>query len=486
MTERSRGPGVEGAISLGAVDLGASSGRVILGRVGPGTLKMQEVRRFRNGPVTLPDGLYWDILGLYQDIITGLRDAVKEDPDIRGVAIDSWAVDYGLVDAAGRLIGNPRHYRDDRTAPVIDKVHAAAPAEKLYAINGLQFLPFNTLYQFVAEPHVHEPGVQALLIPDLLGYWLTGQRVTEATNASTTGLLDARSGLWSAELFDVLGLPAGLLPPVVAPGTLVGALDPEVQAATGLAAGVTVSTVGSHDTASAVVGIPAATENFAYISCGTWGLVGVELDAPVLTEESRAANFTNERGVDGTIRYLRNVMGLWLLSETLRTWDLRGGGAGLTELLAQAAEIPAGGPRFDPDDPVFLPPGDMPGRIAQVLAAAGEQVVLSPAGIVRCILDSLATTFAARVADAARLSGRSVDVIHIVGGGSQNTLLCQLVADAAGLPVIAGPVEATALGNLLVQARTHGVLNGDLWSLREMLIRVASTTTYQPRLNRFQ
>jgi rhamnulokinase len=244
---------------------------------------------------------------------------------------------------------------------------------------------------------------------------------------------------------------------------------------------LTLTTVGSHDTASAVVGVPADAPNFAYISCGTWGLVGVELEQPVLTEESRAANFTNERGVDGTIRYLRNVMGLWLLSESIRTWQLQGSPADLGVLLRAAAELPAGGPRFDPDDPAFLPPGDMPSRIERALASAGERVPDSPAGFVRSILDSLADTFAVRIDDAARLSGRQIDVVHIVGGGSQNELLCQLVANATGRTVVAGPVEATALGNLLVQARTHGLLSGDLWVLRAELRAAVRTRTYEPR-----
>ena len=389
-------------------------------------------------------------------------------------------MDYGLIDAGGTLIGNPHHYRDDRTTAVIDRVHAAVPAEKLYGSNGLQFLPFNTLYQFAADPRIHDPGVQALLIPDLLGYWLTGEQVTEDTNASTTGLLDARTGQWSTELIDTLGLPAGLLPRVVSPGTVVGDLTPAVSAQIGLDRPVTLSTVGSHDTASAIVGVPAENPNFAYISCGTWGLVGVELDAPVLTEESRTANFTNERGVDGTIRYLRNVMGLWLLSESLRTWELQGHTISLTGLLAMAADVPAGGSTFDPDAPQFLPPGDMPGRIADACRATGQRPPATRPETVRCILDSLAITFAARIADAQRLSGRRIDVIHIVGGGSQNELLCQLVADAAGLPVVAGPVEATALGNLLVQARTHGVLSGDLWDLRAQLRAATQTHRFQP------
>ena len=465
--------------AFAAVDLGASSGRVILGHVGPGTLEMTETRRFRNGPVHLPDGLYWDILGLYTDILHGLRDAARQHPALRGVGIDSWAVDYGLV-SGDRLLGNPRHYRDGRTdATVIDAVHRQVSAERLYGVTGLQHLPFNTLYQLTADGPLPS-GTQALMIPDLLGYWLTGRRVTEETNASTTGLLDARTGGWSPELFAALGWTTELFPDLAAPGSVVGGLTPAARTETGLGAGVEVTTVGSHDTASAVLGVPAETPYFGYISCGTWGLVGVELEAPVLTEESRTANFTNERGIDGTIRYLRNVMGLWLLSESMRTWERSGDHTPLTELIAAAAALPAGGPTFDPDDPEFSPPGDMPARIAAACTATGQPVPRSPAQFVRSILDSLAITFAARIADAERLSGNRIEVIHIVGGGSQNALLCQLVADATDRPVVAGPVEATALGNLLVQARTHGVLTGDRWDLRAELRKAVHTRTYRP------
>lgn len=466
--------------AFAAVDLGASSGRVILGHVGPGELTMTETRRFRNGPVALPDGLYWDILGLYQDVLAGLRDAGRQDA-VLGVGIDSWAVDYGFVNTdTGRLLANPRHYRDGRTGPaVIDAVHQRVSPQRLYEITGLQHLPFNTIYQFAAEP-VLPADARALLVPDLLGFWLTGEQVTEETNASTTGLLDARTGTWSTELFTALGWSAELLPRLAPPGSVVGGPTDAVATETGLGRGVRVTTVGSHDTASAVLGVPAETPSFAYISCGTWGLVGVEVEAPVLTEESRVANFTNERGIDGTIRYLRNVMGLWLLSETLRTWQRQGGTTDLPALIAEAATLPTGGPTFDPDDPVFLPPGDIPARIAGACVAAGRQVPGSPAAVVRAILDSLAVTFAARIADAERLSGTPVEVVHIVGGGSQNVLLCQLVADAAGRTVVAGPVEATALGNLLVQARTHGVLSGDRWSLRSELRGAVRTRSYRP------
>lgn len=467
-------------LALAAVDLGASSGRVVVGRVGPDRLEMTEVHRFRNGPVQLPDGLYWDVLGLYTDVLTGLRIAARDVGPLAGLAIDSWAVDYGLLDAHGVLQANPRHYRDQRTAAVIDDVHAKFDPTRLYATSGLQFLPFNTLYQLAAEPDLS--GRRALLMPDLLGYWLTGRQVAEETNASTTGLLDAQTGAWSRPLIEALGLPAGLLPDVIAAGQVLAPLTPEVRAEIGVEQEPIVTTVGSHDTASAVVGVPAETSRFGYISCGTWGLVGVELSAPVLTEASRAANFTNERGVDGTIRYLRNVMGLWLLSESMRAWSLRGRGVDLDEVLHVAAALPAGGPRIDPDDPVFLPPGDMPARIAAALRKAGTPLTdPEPGGVVRCILDSLAAAFAETITQAEQLSGQPIEVVHIVGGGSQNALLCQLTADAVRRPLIAGPVEATALGNLLVQARTHGVLAGDLTELRKRVRAASELRRYEPR-----
>jgi rhamnulokinase len=472
-------------LALAAVDLGASSGRVMLGRVGSDVLELTEVSRFRNGAASLPDGLYWDVLGLYLDVLAGVRTAARKAAAgggrLAGLGIDSWAVDYGLVGAAGELLGNPRHYRDSRTDAVIDDVHAKVDPARLYAITGLQFLPFNTLYQFAAEPRL-DAGMQALLVPDLLGYWLTGVRAAEETNASTTGLLDARTGDWSQELVETLGLPAGLLPDVIPAGRLLGEVLPDVRGELGVEHALPVTAVGSHDTASAVVGVPADTTRFGYISCGTWGLVGVELDTPVLTEESRRANFTNERGVDGTIRYLRNVMGLWLLSESLRTWSLRGLDLDLTDLLVAAAALPPGGPRIDPDDPVFLPPGDMPARIVRASRDTDRSIDdPRPEVVVRCILDSLAAAFAEAVLEAERLSGHAVDVVHIVGGGSQNALLCQLTADAAGKPVVAGPVEATALGNLLVQARTHGAVHGDLAALRGRVRAATRLHPYEPR-----
>ncbi len=466
------------ALDLAAVDLGASSGRVMLGRVGPDVLELTEAHRFGNGAVQLPDGLYWDVLGLYREILTGLR-AAGRTAELGGVAIDSWGVDYGLLDAHGALRGNPHCYRDPRAEAAIEKVHRQVDPARLYAVAGLGVSSINTIYQLAAEPDLWHAR-RSLMIPDLLGYWLTGREVAEETIASTTGLLDARTGDWAPELVEALGLPGGLLPDVVPAGRVLAPVTAAVREELGGDRELLVTTVGSHDTASAVVGVPASGPRFGYVSCGTWALVGVELDAPVLTDDSRRANFSNERGVDGTIRYLRNVMGLWLLQESIRTWSRRGVDADLSELLAAAAALPPG-PRVDATDPAFLAPGDMPARIARACRDAGDAVPESPPEVVRCILDSLAAAFAAAIDDAERLSGRPVEVVHVVGGGAQNTLLCQLTADACRRPVVAGPVEATALGNLLVQARTHGAVAGDLPALRERIRRAATLTRYTPR-----
>jgi rhamnulokinase len=468
------------AASYAAVDLGASGGRVMVARVGPAELALAEARRFPNVPVRLPDGLHWDVLRLYRDVLDGLRAAAGDG--IVSVAVDSWGVDYGLLDATGALLGNPYHYRDGRTEGLVEKVAARIPPADLYAVTGLQVIPINTIYQLASASGT--PQLEAartlLLIPDLIGYWLSGRSGAEATNASTTGLLDVRSGGWSEETLQALGLRPGLLPPLHRPGEVLGPLLPEVVAETGLPPQTVLTAVGSHDTASAVVGVPAAGERFAYVSCGTWALVGVELDQPVLTEASRAANFTNEGGVDGRIRYLRNVTGLWLLQESLRVWQRAGQPADLARLLAAAAGLPPGGPLVDPDEPAFLPPGDMPARIGEACRRSGQPVPDGQAGTVRCILDSLAAAFARAVGDAVRLSGRQVEVVHLVGGGARNRLLCQLTADACGLPVEAGPVEATALGNVLVQARAHGRIQGDLQAMRALLRATQEVRRHQP------
>lgn len=468
---------------VAAVDLGASSGRVMVGRVAPNELVLTEVHRFPNEPVRLPDGLHWDILRLYGDVLVGLREAARAAEGLVSVGIDSWAIDYGLLDADGSLIGDPFHYRDERPASGVPLAHESVGRAELYARNGLQFLPFNTLYQLMArrDTAALRAAKTLLLIPDLIGYWLSGVRAAEVTNASTTGLLDVHRRTWDTALMTTLGLPADLFPPLGAPGDVLGPLSDDVRRQTGASDEALLTLVGSHDTASAVVGVPAQDESFAFIACGTWSLVGVELEHAIVTEESRAANFTNEGGVDDRVRYLRNVMGLWLLQESLRTWEMAGSPEHLPALLIAAGEASAGGPVIDPDDPVFLPPGDMPARIAAACVRTDQPPPTSRAGLVRCIVDSLAAAFGRAVRDAERLSGRHVTVVHLVGGGARNSLLCQLTADACGLPVLAGPVEATALGNVLIQARARGLIAGDLEGLRALVRATQDVRRYVPR-----
>jgi rhamnulokinase len=477
--------------ALAAVDLGASSGRVMLGRIdasaGPAssTVELVEAGRFDNVPVRLDGTLHWDVLGLYRGVLDGLRAAERQAGRVDSVGIDSWGVDFGLLDADGALLGNPVHYRDARTDGVMARTLSAVPAGEIYAATGVQFLPFNTVYQLVAAAGTAQLAAARtlLLMPDLFTYWLTGTIGAEHTNASTTQLLDVGTGRWAEGMMRRVGIDPALFPALRRAGDPAGDLRPEVLAETGLTGPVPVTAVGSHDTASAVVGVPATGERFAYISCGTWSLVGVELDRPVCSDDSRAANFTNEAGVDGTVRYLRNVMGLWLLQESVRTWRAAGMPVDLARLLRDAAAMPRRAV-VDPDDPGFLPPGDMPGRIAQACRRAGQPVPASPAETVRCILDSLALAHRDALDDAQRLSGRAVDVVHIVGGGARNALLCQLTADACGVPVEAGPVEATALGNIVVQARTLGLAGPDLHAMRALVRRTQRVKRYQPAVGR--
>jgi rhamnulokinase len=462
------------SVTVAAVDLGASSGRVMAGQVSGSGVTLHEVHRFANEAVTAGGTLYWDILRLYAEVKHGLRAAAREFP-LASVGIDSWGCDYGLLDETGALLGNPVHYRDART----DGVTVPVPAAELYAVTGLQHLPFNTIYQLAAAAGT--PALSAartlLLVPDLLAYWLTGVPGAEVTNASTTALLDVTTGEWSADIIRRAGIARSILPPLRQPGDVIGpvsALPGEQWPSVPLIA------VGSHDTASAVVAVPASGRDFAYISSGTWSLAGMELDRPVLTEDSRRANFTNETGVDGTVRYLRNVMGLWLLQESIRAWERAGRSVSLSDLLADAARVPALRAVVNPDDPVFLHPGDIPAHIAAACRATGQPPPADEAETVRCILDSLALAYRHAIGQVQELSGRHADVLHIVGGGARNTLLCQLTADACGLPVVAGPAEGAALGNVLVQARALGAAPADLDGLRALLRSSVQLRRFEP------
>jgi rhamnulokinase len=489
--EGSGGGGTPAHGVFAAVDIGASSGRVILGRIKDGSgkdrrVELEVVHRFPNGVVELDGGLRWDFDALFAEVLAGLSAAATvaaaQDEEITSIGIDTWAVDYGLVNAAGDLVAQPFSYRDDRSRAAVAPVHQKLDPARLYATTGLQFLQFNTIYQLATEPALNR--VQALLIPDLIAFLLTGVRRTEATNASTTGLFGAVTGELATGFLSALGLPRKLFPPLIQPGETVGTVLPDIAARVGLPAATKVVAVGSHDTASAVAAVPAQEENFAYISSGTWSLVGLELRHPVLTEASREANFTNERGVDGTIRYLRNMGGLWLLSECQRTWAAEGFQPELDWLLSAAAALPPGGPQINPDDSYFIAPDNMPERIRAAVRGTGELLADDPSAISRCIMDSLAAGYAKAITAAERLADRSVDVVHVVGGGSQNRLLCQLTADATGKRVVAGPVEATALGNVLVQARAAGQVSGGLTELRSLVAGSSGLQHFTPALSR--
>lgn len=469
--------------AVAAIDLGATSGRVVVGRIDDGTVRLDVVERFLNNPVRCwegsTDGLHWNVLELFRSALVGLRKATIDEPDLRSIGIDAWGLDYGLL-RGGALLGNPYSHRDERTIEGVRATHELVSQQELYAASGIQFMPINTVYQFTADRlagRVHT-GDTALLMPDLIGYWLTGLPVAERTNASTTGLLDIHTRDWSTELANRLGFTASLFPSLVEPGTVLGPLLPIVQAEIG--GQIPVVTVGSHDTASAVVGVPALNDEFAYISCGTWALAGVEVETPVLSEAARIANFTNESGVDGRIRFLQNITGLWLQSESIRTWEREGRPIDLPTLIEAAAALPSGSV-FNANDARLLAPGDMPARIAQCCIEVNQPVPQTPAEFTRAINESLADAFARAVRTAAELSGTSVKVIHIVGGGSQNALLCQLTADRSGLPVIAGPVEATAFGNVLVQARTAQLISGSLEAMRAVITRSVTLQHYKPR-----
>ncbi len=426
--------------TFAAIDLGASSGRVVCGRFDGGVVALEECHRFVNRPVRLPDGLRWNLLHLFTEALSACQGRALD-----GVGVDTWGVDYALLDARNRVLGLPFHYRDERT----DGVQRVAG----YEITGIQHMPINTVYQLLADDRVGD-AERIALVPDLLAYWLCGELANERTNASTTGLLDARTGEWSLELISSLGLPERPFRDLVEPGTLLGrALEIDAP----------VYTVASHDTASAYVAAPLRDEHCAVLSSGTWSLLGLELDTPVFSDDA----LTNERGVDGTIRLLKNVMGLWLEQECARVWDTD------FPTLQRAAREASTFVEFDVDDERFLRGGDMPALIAEVTGP------LSRGELVRSIYVSLARRYGAVLERLEAVSGRDIHTINVIGGGARNELLCQLTADVTGREVLAGPVEATALGNVLVQARAAGEL-GSLSDMREVSAASFEPVHYEP------
>jgi rhamnulokinase len=468
--------------TFAAVDLGAQSGRVAVGRFDGERMSVREVHRFPNVPVRAGGTLQWDVLRLHGDVLDGLRAAHREAGPVDAVGVDSWGVDFGLVDRDGRLLQNPVHYRDARRARASEDVLERITARELYERTGIQLMPINTVFALGGMAADHERVLDVadtlLLIPDVFHLWLCGARSTEHTNASTTQCLDARTGAWATDLLERIDVPSGLMPDVVPPATRLGRLRDDVADDTGLGAAEVVAGA-THDTGSAVAAVPLRGAASAYISAGTWSLVGVEVREPVITEAAFAANLTNEGGVEGTFRLLRNVTGLWLVEECRRTWEREGRIHSFDELVALAAAAPALRCFIEPNDPVFAEPGDMPGRIRAACARTGQDEPVEPGEVVRCILESLALKHAQVVALLAEVTGTTPETIHVVGGGARNELLCRWTANAAGIPVECGPEEATLLGNLLVQAIALGELSS-LAEARQVVAASEASTTFEP------
>ena len=438
-----------------AVDLGASSGRVVAGRRAGDRVVLEEVHRFANRPVRLPDGLHWSLPELFGHALDGIGGAAARGP-LAGIGVDAWGVDYALLDGAGAMLGLPFHYRDARTEGMEARAFDRVSADELYAATGIQTLPINTVFQLLAEEGTPRLAAAERLafVPDLVAYWLSGVLANESTCASTSGLLDARSGRWALGLVARLGLPERLFAQVVEPGERLGPLLAGHAAGLGLPGRPPVVAVAAHDTASAFAGAPVVDGASAVLSSGTWSLLGLELPGPVLEEAAREANLTNERGVDGTTRLLKNVMGLWLLQECRRSW----GAERSFDDLAQLAEVHRDEvPLFDPDDPVFLRPGPMPELISAI--ARPSPAPDDHAAVVRGILVSLACKYRWVLERLEQVAGVGVRRVHVIGGGARNAALCGLTADLTGRPVLAGPVEAAALGNVLVQMRASGTIS---------------------------
>jgi rhamnulokinase len=466
-----------------AFDLGAESGRGLLGLFDGGRLRLEVLHRFPNGPVRTLDTLHWDVLRLYGEMVATLRLAARDHGGVDGLGVDTWGVDFALLGKDGTLLGNPRHYRDPHTATIMEETFARVPRAEIFRHTGIQFMRFNTLFQLLALRRDGSPLLDAadtmLLMADLFHYFFTGVKAVEFTNASTTQMLDPRPRTWARDLVERCELPAHILGPIVAPGTVLGPLRSSVMAETGLAA-VPVIAPATHDTGAAVAAVPAATPHYAYISSGTWSLMGAEVSAPLLTEQTQAYNFTNEGGVGGTIRLLKNIMGLWLVQECRRAWQRDGRDYSYDALARLAEAAPPFVSLVNPDDTAFILPADMPAALAEFCRRTGQPEPREPGPVVRCALESLALRYRWVLEKLEELLGRRLEVIHVVGGGSQNAVLCQFTADACDRPVQAGPVEATALGNVLVQALGLGLV-GSLAEGRDLVRRSFDVITYTPR-----
>jgi rhamnulokinase len=471
-----------------ALDLGAESGRAVVGRFDGETLRLEEVHRFANGPTRIHDSLHWNVLSLFTEMKHGLAKAVHEhEGELATLGVDTWGVDFGLLDRAGNLIGNPYHYRDSRTDGMVEKAFDIVPREEIFEQTGIQFLQLNTLFQLLAMARQNAPTLEIaetlLMMPDLFNYWFTGQKGCEYTDASTSQCFDMGRGRWASSLLEKLELPSRIFPEIIQPGTELGPLLPAIAADIGLEQSLSVIAPGTHDTASAVAGVPVAEadkDSFAYISSGTWSLMGTETATPVINEKSLAYNFTNEGGVQQTVRLLKNIMGLWLVQECRRTWAQQGDELSYDDLTRLASAAPPFSALVEPDDPTFLAPGDMPARLRDFCSRTGQTPPETQGAFVRCALESLALKYRWVVEKLETLTGRSITVIHIVGGGTKNRLLNQFTADATGRQVVTGPIEATAIGNILMQMLAVGQISS-LSEGRDLVRRSFSVETHQPQ-----
>jgi rhamnulokinase len=471
-----------------ALDLGAESGRAMLGRFDGDRLELDEIHRFANIPVRLPDGLHWDVLHLWHEVKQGIGLAARDRaPNLVSIGIDTWAVDFGLLDRQGNLLSNPYHYRDSRTDGMLDEAFRRVPRAEIFEQTGIQFLQINSLYQLLALTKGRSPVLEIaqtfLTIPDLLNYWLTGQTVCEFSNATTTQCYNPRQKGWAVEMLQDLGIPTHIFPRIVSPGTELGPLLPSVADEIGMrpetGRGPTVIAPACHDTGSAVVAVPAAAGDFAWISSGTWSVVGAEVPEPIIDEQSLGYNFTNEGGASDTFRFSRNVMGLWLVQECRRTWAQQGQEydyGELTEMAAQAEPFLA---VIDPDHGEFFKPGDMPARIGEFCRATGQPVPESKGAIVRCALEGIALKYRWVLERLEEMLGRRLEPVYIVGGGTQNQLLSQFTADAVDRQVITGPVEATATGNILLQLMALGQIDS-LQAGRQVVRSSFDLASYEP------
>lgn len=465
-----------------AIDLGAESGRTMLGSLVDGKLSIKETHRFPNGPVRLPDGLHWDVLRQWVEIKAGIASTVKSGVELSSIGVDTWAVDFALLDKNDALLGNPFHYRDARTDGMLEEAFRRMPRGDIFVNTGIQFLQLNTLYQLLAMVCAKSPILDIaqtfVTIPDLLNFWLCGKITNEFTNATTTQFLDPIKRDWSLTVLEAMGIPAHIFGSITNPGTQIGTLLPDVAEETG-AGKVKVFLPASHDTGSAVVAVPAKNQDFAWLSSGTWSIMGAEVKEPALGEKALEYNFTNEGGVFDTWRLSKNIMGLWLLQECRREWGRQGQDHSYDEMTTLAAESDPFIAVINPDDDVFFHPGDMPDRIQEFCKDSGQRVPHTKGEILRVALESLALKYRWVLERTEELSGKRLEPVHIIGGGTKNRLLNQMTADATDRTVVTGPVEATAIGNVLMQAIGLGQL-GSLADAREVVRNSFDVEEFHP------